>query len=102
MALSDAERETIVSYSDADDIAYIYTAQRKVITQLKKNRAVKILEEGEFEGSAFLKCELPAKLINFRNPVQLTEQQKTQRANSMRATRDRQLKRGPYAPKPKT
>jgi hypothetical protein len=99
MALTELERETTVSFNDADDTAYIYTAQRKVITKLKRNSAVKILEEGTFEGTAWLKCEMPAHLIGFRNPPKLTEEQRANRSRTMQATRARQLGLPPYKAK---
>jgi hypothetical protein len=91
MALSETERETIIGMTDADDVAYIYSAQRKVITKLKKIPGLKILEEGVFEGSAFIKCELPANLISIRKPTTLTAEQRAARSATMAATRARQL-----------
>ncbi len=66
MALTAYERETIVSMCDGDDLANVYTAQRTVITKLKKNPAARLLEEGRFEGSAWARFEIPKGLVSFR------------------------------------
>lgn len=101
MALTDSERETIVSLSDFNDIATVYTSQRKIITKLKRNPAFVTEEEGTFEGTGWLRGHMPAKLIGFRAPSTLTTEQRQQRANTMKATRDRQLGQGPYAKRKK-
>jgi hypothetical protein len=89
MSLTAAERETIVTMNDEDDLAEIWTAQRPIITKLKKNEAAELIEEGVFEGSVWAKFELPANLISFRSRKikrELTpEQKEVGRANLEKA-----------------
>jgi len=79
MSLTDAERETIISMSDAGDTAQIYSSQRRIITKLKKNAAAVLLDEGTFEGSAWAKFEMPRALISFRSTTikrEMTDEQR--------------------------
>lgn len=39
MSFTEFEREAIISFNDGDPVAYVYTAQRPVITRLKNNPA---------------------------------------------------------------
>jgi hypothetical protein len=66
MPLTAEERETVVNFNDAEEVAYIYTAQRTLITRLKKNRAATLIEEGRHDGSQWARFELPAALVSFR------------------------------------
>ena len=66
MSLTAFERETVISFSDGEDIAYIYSAPRTVITKLKNNPAAVLVEEGVFEGSVWARSTLPASLVSFR------------------------------------
>lgn len=88
MALSEFERETIITFSDGDGIARIYTAQRTVLTKLRKNKAAKEIKSGEFEGSLYATFEMPSDLISFRQQQrkQLTDEQ---RANMRAAIMER-------------
>jgi hypothetical protein len=38
MSLTGPERETVVNFNDEDDVAYVYSAQRRIITKLKRRR----------------------------------------------------------------
>lgn len=67
MSLTAAERETIVTGCDADDHITIWTAQRPIITKLKKNDAAELLDEGVHEGSVWAKFRLDAGLLSFRS-----------------------------------
>jgi hypothetical protein len=67
MSLTAAERETVVTGCDADDHITIWTAQRPIITKLKKNDAAELLEEGVHEGSVWAKFKLDAGLLSFRS-----------------------------------
>lgn len=46
MALSAEERETTVSYTDADDSVIIFSCIRKDITAMKKKPKFELIEEG--------------------------------------------------------
>lgn len=88
MALTRDERETIVNMNDGEDIAYIYTAQRRIITRLKKNPSATLVEEGSFEGSVWARFTMPARLVSFRAGVRLTEEQRQARAANLRRALD--------------
>jgi hypothetical protein len=79
MSLTAPERETVLTMNDEDDHAEIWTAQRPIITKLKKNAAAELLEEGKFEGSAWARFRLPAYLVSFRSSKvkrELTDEQR--------------------------
>jgi hypothetical protein len=80
MSLTAPERETIINFNDGEDIAYIYTAQRKIITKLKKNPSATLKEEGVFEGTAWARFTIPANLISFRVARPKRELSQEQRA----------------------
>jgi hypothetical protein len=79
VSLTAPERETIVTLNDEDDTAHVYSAQRPVITRLKRNAAATLLEEGTHDGSAWARFELPKGLVSFRSTRvkrELTEEQR--------------------------
>jgi len=81
MSLTAPERETVITLSDAEYVAHVYTAQRPLITKLKKNPAATLIEEGTFEGSAYARFELPSGLISFRSgrsKRELSDEQRTE------------------------
>jgi hypothetical protein len=65
-SLTGPERETIISWSDAEDIAYIWTAQRTVITKLTANPAASLVSRGTIGTTAWAEFRLPARLVSFR------------------------------------
>lgn len=86
MALEPYERETIISFHDGDETARIYTAQRTVLTKLRKNPSATETRSGEFEGTQFAEFTFPVALLSFRAQArkQLTdEQRQTMRDNIM-------------------
>jgi hypothetical protein len=65
MALTAAERETIISWSDEDQRIHINTGQRRVITSLRKNPS---FEETSFdEKNWILAGTLPLGAVTLRN-----------------------------------
>jgi hypothetical protein len=62
-----AERETVITFNDADDTATIHTHQRRIITKLLNNPAATKVDDVTFEGSAGAVFEIPADLISFRS-----------------------------------
>lgn len=66
MSLHALERETVVSFNDAEEMALVFTHQRRVITALKKNPAAVLLEEGVFETTRWARFAFPKSLISFR------------------------------------
>jgi hypothetical protein len=90
--LTPPERETVLLTSDADDSWSIWTAQRPVITKLKKNPDAVLVEEGSYGTTVWAKFTLPANLITFRQArkrVELTDEQRTARAERLRKVRER-------------
>lgn len=68
-SLTPPERETIVNGSDDDDTVTVWTAQRPIITRLRKLACATLLEEGHYGTTAWAKFELPAAALSFRNPM---------------------------------
>ena len=92
MSLTDYERETVISFSDGDGLAHVYTAQRRVITKLKNNPAAELVDEGTHEGSVWARFTIPAGLVSFRSvrrQVELTDEQRQARSEAMRELRER-------------
>jgi hypothetical protein len=83
MSLTADERETILNMDDGSDTALIYTAQRTVISKLKKNPAAELIREGKFEGTAFAEFRLPANLVSFRRPMKLKDSERARRADTL-------------------
>lgn len=95
MSLTECERETVIGWSDGEELARIFTAQRKVITRLKNNPAAELIEEGMHEGSAWARFTIPAELVSFRSGRvrrELTEEQRQALSDAMR---ERQAQRRP-------
>lgn len=57
------ERETTVTWTDADTVMVIGTSQARVVTQLKNNPSATLIET---DGKNFI-FELPVGLLTFRN-----------------------------------
>jgi hypothetical protein len=90
VSLTAAERETIITMNDEDDHAEIWTAQRPIITKLKKNAAATLIDEGKHDGSAWAQFRLPAGLLSFRSTRQkreLTDEQRAEIATRLAAAR---------------
>jgi hypothetical protein len=60
MSLTAPERETIITMNDEDGFAEIWSAQRPIITKLKKNPSATLFEEGMYGSSAWARFRLPA------------------------------------------
>jgi len=87
MSLTAPERETIITLNDEDGHAEIWTAQRPIITKLKKNVAATLIAEGKHDGSAWAEFRLPAELVSFRSKrvsLALTDDEKEARAARLR------------------
>jgi len=91
MSLTEYERETTVSMNDGDEVAHIYTAQRKVITRLKNNPAAVLVVEGTHDGSVWARFTIPAGLVSFRSATarrELTAEQRATAAERLRQGRE--------------
>jgi hypothetical protein len=87
MSLTEYERETIINMNDGEEVAHVYTAQRKLITRLKNNPAAVLTGEGTHEGSAWARFTIPAELVSFRSVRvrrELTEEQRRECAARLR------------------
>jgi hypothetical protein len=81
------ERETVITLNDAEEVASVYTAQRRKITQLKKNPAAVLIEEGVHDGSPWARFELPKNFISFRTKTRtFCEAERSRRAAQLSGT----------------
>jgi hypothetical protein len=80
LSLTAPERETVITFSDADDTATIHTHQRQIITKLKNNPAATEVEDISFDGTAGAVFEIPADLISFRSGRRKLSPQQAQAA----------------------
>jgi hypothetical protein len=67
LSLTTPERETVITFSDADDTATVHTHQRRIITKFKNNPAAELIEDISHDGTAGAVFEIPAELISFRS-----------------------------------
>lgn len=70
-----SERETTITYTDADEAVQIYTCIRRDITALKKklSRGVVLLEEGTHrDGTVYAKFQVPIDLWRLGNAIKRT------------------------------
>jgi hypothetical protein len=65
--LTAPERETIVNVSDADDTISIWTAQRPIITKLRKNPAATLVDWGRYGTTIWASFTLPSNCLSFRS-----------------------------------
>ena len=85
-----AERETIVRTSDDDDLVHIWTAQRRFITALRKNRQVTEVTSGYHGTSEFAEFTIAADRwspLGVKRLVSLTEQQRNSASARLQAAR---------------
>lgn len=70
-----SERETTITYTDADEAVQIYTCIRRDITALKKkhSRGVALLEEGTHrDGTVYATFQVPINLWRPGNAIKRT------------------------------
>jgi hypothetical protein len=67
LSLTAPERETVITFSDADETATVHTHQRRIMTKLGNNPAAELIEDLTFDGTAGAVFEIPADLITFRS-----------------------------------
>ena len=66
MSLTADERETTITWCDADDKVLIYTAQRPMLSALSKNPSAVLVEAGMSGTSAWARYEIPVGLVTIR------------------------------------
>jgi hypothetical protein len=82
------ERETVIVLNDADEFVTVYSAQRSVITRLKKNPAARIVDEGRFGRSPWAEFVLPKRFVSFRSKErEFSPQERQRRAAVLEAAR---------------
>lgn len=92
-SLTAPERETVITACDQDAHMVIWTAQRPMITKLRRNPAAVLIEEGKIGSSVWARFQLPADLLTIRKPRQprvlSADQRETlrERARHMQAAR---------------
>jgi hypothetical protein len=90
LSLTPPERETVITFSDADDTATIHTHQRRIVTKHLNNPAATKVDGLTFEGTAGAVFEMPADFISFRSGRRRKvspEQARAAAANLSRARR---------------
>lgn len=88
--LTAPERETVINGSDADDTITIWTAQRRIITKLKRNSAATLVDEGFYGSTAWAQFSMPASMLSFRSTRQkrtLTDEQRAEMGDRLRKAR---------------
>lgn len=93
MALTAPERETVITSSDGDDYVEFWTTQRKVITRLRRNERVEIVDEGTYEGSEWVHARILASLWSPTSGVKrkskpMTEEQRQAAGERLRKARE--------------
>lgn len=68
MALTDAEKETIVRWDKETDTVIIDTFEVALINKLKKQGAI-VLNESKYEGSPYARLQVDRKWIKISKPV---------------------------------
>jgi hypothetical protein len=95
VSLTEFERETIINFNDGEDVAYVYSAQRTVITRLRNNPAATLVEEGVHEGSVWARFTMPSAFVTFRTRNregrELTEAERAARIATLQAIRQRRI-----------
>lgn len=81
-----AERETVVTATDADDTVRIWTAQRKYISKLRKHPKVTELRTGTVDESEWAEFTVPS---DQWNPVTGVKRVNTMSDSQKQATADR-------------
>jgi hypothetical protein len=64
MSLTAAERETVITVSDADTRVHIWTAQRTAIARMRRHPGFTEVRSGTTEGSVFAEFTIEAALWN--------------------------------------
>lgn len=88
MVLSKYEQETLINYNNEEKLASIYTydktLMRKIDNKLSEYPDIKVVRRGD----GWAEYSLPKKWIKVGFPRQLSDEQRAEMANRMRATRD--------------
>lgn len=89
-SLSAAERETVVTTSDANELVRIWTAQRRFITRLRKNPQFTEVQSGFYGTTEWAAFTIPVDRwspLGVKRLVSLTEQQRNDARTRLQAAR---------------
>ncbi len=89
-SLTALERETVITFNDAEDAAHVVTWQRPVITKLRANPAAVETRTHHYGSSVGAEFDIPKALISFRSKRvtrDLTDEQRKERAARLHAGR---------------
>lgn len=88
MVLSKYEQETVINYNNEEKLASIFTydktLMRKIDNKLSEYPDIKVVRRGE----SWAEYSLPKKWIKVGFPRQLSDEQRAEMANRMRAARE--------------
>lgn len=88
MVLSKYEQETVINYNNEEKLASIFTYDktliRKIDNKLSEYPDIKVVRRGE----SWAEYSLPKKWIKVGFPRQLSDEQRAEMANRMRAARE--------------
>jgi hypothetical protein len=87
------ERETTINASDGDDLVRIWTAQRTVITRLRRHKSFTEVKSGvDTDGFQWAEFTIPADRWNpatgAKRTLNLTEEQRAERAARLLRARE--------------
>ena len=85
MHLTNYERETIITYNEADKTAQVYTCSRPLIRKLDELRAdsgdISMVREDDYSKT----YELPKKWVRVQRPPKLTDEQRKKMSERSKA-----------------
>ena len=85
MNLTRYERETVITFNEADDFANVYTYNRPLIRKLKKLAQILPTVTVETQTEELGVYQIPKKLVGVRIPRQLSEENRRELADRARA-----------------
>lgn len=92
--LTEPERETVITTTDADELVRIWTAQRRYIGALKRNGKFTLVCEGTYGSSVWAEFTIPAAEWNpasgAKRSVTMSDERKAELAERLRAARTTQ------------
>lgn len=92
MALTALERETTINMSDGDNLVHIWTAQRRVISRIRKDDRFTIVTEGNEDGTEWLTATIPADkyhpVTGAKRERNLTDEQRQELADRLARVRE--------------
>jgi hypothetical protein len=103
--LSAYERETIIVFNDAEDLAKVTTHQRRILTKLERNPAAEKMEDLPHGRQPGARYSVPAQLISIRSKKRAGTKgnpESLRRARKTRAVAQQMKHKGEATPRPGT